>query len=410
MNLRSLFTLAVKRRLLIASVIAATIVIHSPSQRLQVWNIDLPGVYFFRSILFFLSIGFLVSFIVKPVIHSIQKSDFSISYGIIAADSLKVFAIVALLVFPSTLGIMGVGYAQMSLAPLSFVDASDQLYQRMLMPAFAYALHLKGPMLYHFFSLAITFCTLFLLQIFFMQKKVILTTFEYVSIATSSFIITQFQSPGYTESLAYILILLLFVADLEELERAAVFALCIFAHEASVLILLAISIIFFSKRETGWIIAISAIYGFVWLASFGFHADRLLSVRTVGSVSTFSWIINYPVREMLGIIFSFKLLWIFIAVVLFKMRRERMPIMLLVLPGIALTLIAVDTSRMAGFSFTALIYSILYIKQNNLLSRKQFALVCSLNLCIPAVYVGVNSGIVYFDGLYQLLQFGTFLK
>ena len=116
------------------------------------------------------------------------------SYGSITFDSVKVFVIVALLVFPSTLGIMGVGYAQMSIAPFSFIDASDQLYQRLLMPAIAYALHLRGPVLYHLFSLAISFCMIFLLHIFFLRNHVFLTTLEYASIAVSGFIITQFQS------------------------------------------------------------------------------------------------------------------------------------------------------------------------------------------------------------------------
>lgn len=410
MNLRLLFTLVAKRRLLIASVIAATIVIHSPAQRLLEWNISYPGIHLFRSIFFFLSIALLVSLIAKPVIQFFGNTKLPRSYGSITFDSVKVFVIVALLVFPSTLGIMGVGYAQMSIAPFSFIDASDQLYQRLLMPAIAYALHLRGPVLYHLFSLAISFCMIFLLHIFFLRNHVFLTTLEYASIAVSGFIITQFQSPGYTESLSYLLILILLITDLDELARVAVFTLCIFAHEGSILLLLAISFVLFSKREIIWIIAIGAFYGFIWLASFGFQVERMLSVRTVGSMSTISWIINYPFREILGILFSFKILWFFIAFVMYVWKRESRNILLFILPGIALTLIAVDTSRMMGFSFTALLYSILYIKQKKLLSDRQFALVCALNICIPAVYVGVNSGIVYFDGVYQLLQYGIFLK
>lgn len=410
MNLRPSFTSIIQRRLLMISIIAAAVVIHTPPQRLQYWGIDFPAVHLVRGLLFFLSVGYLFFLIAKPIIQFFVNTNLQHSFGSIALDSFKVFGITALLIFPSTLGIMGVGYAYMSISPFIFVDASDQLYQRLLMPVLAYALHLRGPELYHFFSLVITFCTLFLLQIFFLQKKVILSTLEYVSIATSSFIITQFHSPGYTEALSFLFVVLLLIVKLDEIARVALFALCLFAHEGSVLLLMVISVVFFSKRELGWIIVMSMVYGLIWLTSFGFDVKSLLAVRTVGNYNTLEWIINYPFREILGIIFSFKILWFFMIIVLYTLRSERGKVILLLLPGIVLTFLAVDTTRMAGFAFAALLYSILVIKQQNVLSAKKFKFVCALNLCLPAVYVGVNAGVVYFDGLYQLLQFGLFFK
>lgn len=332
------------------------------------------------------------------------------SFPQIFLDSFKIFILVSLLVMPTSLGIMGVGYSQMSISPFSFVDSSNQLYQRLLMPAIAHLLQFKGVMFYHIFSLLVTFSFIVLLQIFFLYKNITLTILEYVSIATSGFIITQFQSPGYTEPLAYLLILLFLFSDMDELSRVAVFALAIFAHEVSILLLLMISAVYFSKREIGWIVMIGSLYGFLWLFSFGFDVERMISVRNVGSLSTLEWIIEFPHRELLGIFFSFKIHWLFILLVVVKAKKERRNVLLLLLPGLVLTLLAVDTSRLVGYSFVALLTAIVYIKQQSLLNQRQFNVLCGLNLCLPPVYVGLNSGVVYFDGLYQLLQFGVFIK
>ncbi len=420
------FTVITQRRLLVLSIIAVCVVIHTPPlnlpdyvvqagesslrQLLQRWNPDLSIINPLRAIVFFLSVGFLFYLISKPIKQFFTVNTSQFHYRTILINSLKIFLLVSLLVLPSTLGIMGVGYAQMSISPFSFLDSSNLLYQRLLMPALANLLQFKGAMLYHIFSVLITVGLIFLLQIFFLQKKITLTILEYVSIATSSFIITQFQSPGYTEPLAYLLILLLFILELDELPRVAIFALAIFAHEVSILLLLVISAVYFSKRELGWIVIIGLFYGFVWLLSFGFDVERLMRLRNMGGASTLQWLAEYPLRELLGIFFSFKILWFFIFFVVFKVKTERQNILLFLLPGLILTLLAVDTSRLMGFSFVALLTAIVYIKQHSLLRERQFNFLCGLNLCIPAVYVGLNSGVVYFNGVYQLLQFGVFIK
>ncbi|MFA5833448.1 MAG: hypothetical protein WDA22_08225 [Bacteroidota bacterium] len=399
-----------KRRLLILSIIAVIVVIHTPPQRLHYWNADLPEIHFLRSILFLLSILFFFSLVAKPIILFFSELNGNGILKKTTIGSAKIFAFVSLLVFPATLGIMGVGYSYMSASPFTFVDISDQLYQRLLMPAAAFFLFARGTGLYHVFSLLIAFGALFLLQLFFIKRNISLTTLEYVSIATSSFLITQFQSPGYTEPLSYIFILILLTMELDELSRVALISLSLCAHEGSMLVMLVVSMIIFTRREVWWIIVIGGFYGFIWIASYGFDVPKILAVRSVGQMSTLEWIVKYPWRETLGIFFSLKLLWLFIFIALFRIKQQRLNILLYTLPGIVLTLAAVDTSRMAGFSFVALLYSIIFIKQNNILKDNQFKLACAINLCIPAVYVGLNSGIVYFDGVYQLLQFGIFIK
>ncbi len=409
-RLFSFFSTAVQRRLLIFAIVAVPFVVHSSPFILHRWSIDAPWIHTVRSVLLIAAVIPLFCIIGFTAIRSWSADGplFALKRGLF--HSFAVAALLTLLVVPSALGIMGAGYALMSQEPLSFYDASGQLYQRLLMPAFAYAIGFRGPVLYHLLSILLTVKILFVIHIFFSQRGIALTTIDLVSIGTSSFLITQLQSPGYTEPLAFLFLLLTVTVRGDALFRAAAVLLAVLSHESIIVAAAAVAIVFHSRQDLYWIAMIGGMYGVVWIASMGFDLGDMLLIRSVGGRNTAEWLIEYPVREFLGLFFSMKLLWLFIFVAWQRRPQERKNITLLLVPGIVLTLLAVDTSRMAGFGFMALLFSIYLIKQHGLLSDKQFAAISLFNICVPAVYVGLNSGIVYFAGLYQWLMYGIYLR
>jgi predicted membrane protein len=73
----------------------------------------------------------------------------------------------------------------------------------------------------------------------------------------------------------------------------------------------------------------------------------------------------------------------------------------LLVAGIVMTLFAIDTSRLIGWSFYALLFSIGTLYQENKSSSQKIAKAIFLvNLLIPALYVGLNLGMFLPPGIY----------
>ncbi len=406
------------------SIVTASVVIHTPAQFLEHWlntaslqyevpSLNSPTLLYFlnaiRALFFLISLTVILWIFIRPISEYLaqRKSEFFNRKTLLSAFT--VFVSAGILVFPSRLGIMGVGYAEMSKDPFNFLDASSQIYQRLLLPGIAYFLQFKGPVLFHLFSLLLTF-VLILCTLLFLRSRDIQTSFlENLSIAVSTFIITQFQSPGYTEQLSLIIILLMVTVPLGFLPKIAGMALALFAHEVSILLIVVVAILYFSREEKLWGCLVVIVYCTCWLMSFGLDPGKLMAVRTVGGESGFTWLLNHPLRELGGIAASYKLLWIPITFALFN-STYRKQIILFIIPGIVATMFGVDTSRLMAFSMLACLTGIVAVKKHSLISERYLQLLFGVNLCLPSVYVGLNSGLVYFNGLYQLLYRGIFLQ
>jgi len=409
---------------LVFSLIAASAVIHTPTQFLERWlnaasvqygmsSLNSPPLLYFvnslRALLFLISLAALLWIFMRPVLEYASKRKLDFFNRKTMLGALAVFFSAGILVLPSRLGIMGVGYAEMSKDPFIFRDGSNQIYQRLLLPALAYFLQFKGPVLYYLFSLLLTFI-LILCTLLFLRSRDIQTSYlENLSIAVSTFIITQFQSPGYTEQLSLIIILLMVTVPLGLLPKIAGMALALFAHEVSILLIVPVAMLYFSKEEKLWGCLVVFVYCAFWLMSFGLDPGKLMAVRTVGGESGFAWLIHHPLRELGGIAASYKLLWIPMLLGL-SSSAYRKQIILFILPGIAATMFGVDTSRLMAFGLLACLTAIVAVKKYTLLPERHLRLLFGLNLCLPSVYIGLNSGLVYFNGLYQLCYRGIFIQ
>jgi hypothetical protein len=194
------------------------------------------------------------------------------------------------------------------------------------------------------------------------------------------------------------------------LPKIAAVSLALFSHEVSIILFIAISWFYFSKEEKAWVGMVIAVYVSFWMVSFGFDFGKLIEVRNVGGLSGFAWLAGHPWRELSGIVMSYKLLWVAFGIALLRHSAEMKRLLLFILPGIVATIFAVDTTRLMAFSFPAILFGLVYVKKYALISERNLQLLFGLNLCLPSVYIGLNSGLVYFDGLYQLFYHGFFLR
>ncbi len=78
-------------------------------------------------------------------------------------------------------------------------------------------------------------------------------------------------------------------------------------------------------------------------------------------------------------------------------------ILALMLLPLMLVPFAVDTSRFAGFGFFGLLVAVRYAIEHEVLKPKTFMALSVVNLLIPSVYIGVNSGVMLFPGLYRVV-------
>lgn len=311
------------------------------------------------------------------------------------------FAVLCLLTFPSQLGLGGNMYARMSLEPLSFNDQKLWFYQRLLLPSLAYLLMMKGPVLYFIFSLLTTVTMFLLVHLFFRTRGITLSRLELVSLGSCSFLMTQLQIPGYTEQLAIIFLLLLFIVPTGTMGRMSLVVLSLLSHEISIVPLMFLAVLYFTGKERAMMAVIILFYCTFWAASFGGDIAQLLSVRNVYGKSGLQWAMEFPLRLVSGIALSYKLLWIPILAAAVIFRKERMLILGLVSIAVGFTLIGVDTSRLMGFGLIALLTALYLFKEQKPDVHRWYPALLTVNIIIPSFFIGTNIGIALVNGFYD---------
>jgi len=146
------------------------------------------------------------------------------------------------------------------------------------------------------------------------------------------------------------------------------------------------------------------------MLSFGFKIHELIAVRNVGTMSGIEWAMKNPQWEILGVLISLKLMWVIIFTAIILVRGERKFLLLLIAASFSFTLLGVDTSRLMGYMFLPFIISFYLVKKNAIISENYLNYVMLFNLIIPSVYIGTNIGIVFFDGLYQMMFCGVLIR
>jgi hypothetical protein len=318
-----------------------------------------------------------------------------------------VFAGVLLLVLPAGLRQMGDGFARLSEDP--FGAPASEYARRLVVPALAEALGFRGGVYYLLYSLLLGLLSVFLLVVWCDRARLRLPVWALVSVASSSFIVYNHLMPGYVDQMLVILVFALGLLPLDSRGRLAVVTLGLGTHELSVLLLGPLAIWTFSPRERKAAAVVTILYGSIFLLANGPWLGRLVEAHA--SIGPFGWTPleyarGFPDRLLLGVLAAQKAFWIVIAAALLWTWRTsgqlRWPLTLIVAAPLAVLPMVVDTSRFAGWTFVALLLAIRITVENHASGRSWVRGVAAVNLAIPSVYVGLNTGPITGPGLYQL--------
>jgi len=246
-----------------------------------------------------------------------------------------------------------------------------------------------------------------LTQLWFVKYKIALKNWQLVSILTSGFLLSNLRYPGSPDVFIYSFVLLLFIFPLGELAELSLLTFALASHEASIILFSIIAIFFKDGKIRVKYFLVIFIYSFIWLVSIRFDLSSLLHTSQIRGFAPLQTIISNPRLELLGIFYTYRLLWILIIVslVLLIIKRDSRTILqitALIGSGVLMTLIGVDTLRMFSWSFFALLISIkTFYEYNNPGLQKFLYVILALNLLIAPVY-SVLHGIRPPTGLYQL--------
>jgi len=322
--------------------------------------------------------------------------------------SLMTMVIISALICPSMIRSMGMRYGLASLDPFS--QMTNFYNKRLLMPVLSHVLFLKGKIPFMIFSYVVLGALLTLLWIWW-RSHTSLHFWQFLSLCTSSFVVTQYQGyAGYPDILVFVFVMLLILADWSQESRFSLLILCVLTHESSAVPATVLAIFFLQKRFFIAYLAALGLYAFIWLTFYGFDPYAVLNSHNVYDKPGPVWLFHHPLREISGVAVSFKLLWIFIlwAGAVAWMKRSYRPLLFIggcSSAAIFMTFLGVDTSRLCGYAFPALLFSLSLLEKNVLIqnsSKKMLVnLVFFFNLLIPSYYIGLNSEAFIKPGIYS---------
>lgn len=355
-----------------------------------------------------------VAILALPVIRDVFKfsSTPSKAYNQIRSIGLAIIVFSILFVLHPQFGprSMGIEYGEIAANP--FRQLSDLFSRRLLMPAVAHIFFFRGYWLYYIFCVILTIYFVAALHSW-LTRSVPLSAWEYLSICTSSFVFYQFQFPGYPDILVYIFFLFVMQDEISLNSKLTLLVLSLFVHESSLFVGLILAWRFLDRKRCLWYVLVLVLYFLIWMAVSQSGPQTIFASNNIEDLSGIDWVIKNPGFEILGIFFSYKILWVVVFWAMIQsyrseMYRDIVYIGGLLGAGLLMTLLAVDTSRLLGFTFPMLLFSlnILANKPLTQLERKILSIVFLFNLFIPSVYVGLNMGPVVDSGLYAWLYNG----
>jgi len=365
----------------------------------------LEGAPLFKCIVFVLCVSIL-SF---PFIRDLYKNLGTIKLcrlGLSFVGGLGTAIILGFLAFCIGEDGMGTNYARISERP--FNQGTTEYSTRLLMPVIAYILHLRGFWLYYLFFIILTIIFIALL-LGWNDTNTHLNFFQFVSLCTSSFVIFQFETPGYPDILVFIFFILVMCCRFNSSAKLSLLILALIAHESSILIGLVLAWRYLEKDDVFTYVVTVILYGVVWFIASGFSVNPILAAHTIEGRPVIAWILQSPLQGIIGLLISFKALWILLgfgAVLAFRQKlfADTGFIVGCIIASLVMTLLGADTSRLMGYAFPGLLVAIGTIKSMpGKMNKNIFSLIFLINLCIPSFNSVISSGIFLAPGLYEII-------
>ncbi len=362
-------------------------------------NIVMPA----RGILFVFSLAVLIYPVLTGVINQNLgggRENFKILFNAILAT-----IILCIIFTPGQLSGLAEEYSNTSLVMFSR-QSSVSYNRRFLMPAIAHTLFFRGDFFFRVFSFILAFIFIFLLLKWFKKNDIKASVWQFVSLGTLSFVYFHLQMPGYPDVLVFIFIILAFLFSDNTPIKMSLFVLSLATHEASIVIWAGLAFILFNKREVTGFIIVSALYVLIFIATTD-NVFQSVALRGVGESSNISWIIDYPERALLGILLSFKGLWLIIIGAIWhsfsqKNSKQVLQILIILFTGITMTFLGVDTSRLFGWTFMVILISWKILSTTNPSKLINVSLI--INFIIPSVNVLLIMKPYFAFGIYSFIH------
>jgi hypothetical protein len=189
--------------------------------------------------------------------------------------------------------------------------------------------------------------------------------------------------------------------------------LSLFVHEASFFVGLILAWRFLDRKHGLLYVLVLAMYFLTWMAISSGGLQSIVVSHDVNNLSGIDWLIQNPIFELMGIFISYKILWLIVFWAVVQAYRSRMYRDIIYISGLfgmglLMTILAVDTSRLFGFTFPMIFLSlkILENKPMTRFERKTLSIILLLNLFLPSAFVCLNAGVVVDSGVYAWLYNG----
>jgi hypothetical protein len=369
------------------------------------------GVWYYlpslKGILFLSSFGILIAPIVtdiRRIFASARKDTIRMTLAVCVGVAI----LLALLVLPP-LGSQSMGerYGWRTLSP--FNQVTDSYNKQLLMPAIAHILFFREGWLYYVFS---NFVFLLFLSVLYswLKTHTDIRPWHFLSLSTCSFVIFQYQFPGYPDVLMFTLFVLVMSSEFTQRSKLCLLLLALVTHFLSLFVGSILAFRYLNRTcRVSYFVAL-ILYGVIWSAAYGFSVQAIFGTHNVYGMSGPEWVFRAPVLECLGVFIAFKAVWLLLilAMVLALRRRlynDAMFIASCVSAGLLITFLGVDTSRHMAVAFPGVLVALQTIREHmpRDAANRILSMVFAANMVIPSFYVGLNMGIVLRPGLYKTL-------
>ncbi len=219
--------------------------------------------------------------------------------------------------------------------------------------------------------------------------------------------------PGYPDPLFMIWLLLMATFPMSRQSRLSLAACMLATHEGSFAALLPVILCCFPRREMASTLLLFPLYAVCWYLGTSLAPHAAVAAQTmVGDKTSFQWFLSAPGQLLTGIAFAYKLLWIPLGYVTFRLFREgehwlALALGLLLLCPLILLPLGVDTSRLMGFGFFGLLVGMaIFLREYQSFPRRELMLYFILgSILVPSYYVDMNlTGIYAQHGLYPAMH------
>ncbi len=300
----------------------------------------------------------------------------------------------------------GVDYAKLMAEP--FGQSTGWYYRRLLPVALPHYLGLTRPLDFAWVSYAyVAFFAIVAAATF---KRLMPNLSEAVlALLTASLIgpllTFAYTYPGYPEYLGLSLYCLTFTFKLKPASRGILMALALSATDQMLFVMVPFEL--FLRRKSPIAICIG-LYLVLWLGTILGLDSTISDQANFMTIPAYHYFALTPGRLIQGVLYSQKLLWILPAALInccLKLGKTKNALFyaLGLIASLSILLVAVDTSRLVNVVLPFIVYAMIWLKRNRVITLPQLILLVAINFVLPSPNYFTHTGWEPGSGLYTTI-------